>query len=160
MLGDGLSGLVPNFQGTDDPALVVGVELFGGLRVDPLQVLPQAGKTALLGDLLETLPLTAFRPEGREGAAGAEGVDVLAGAPHQDGDLAPGQDVIHASGGLLHIPGHAVIVAGVGNGHHVVGDALHLFGGGTGRADGHIPVDLHGVGGDHLTPQGLGQGDT
>lgn len=41
--------------------------------------------------------------------------------------------------------------------HHMVGDALHLLRSGGGGADGHAPIDLHGVHRHHLTAEAVGQ---
>ena len=103
---------------------------------------------------------------GWDGAAGvASGKPVAphhrlhpeAGAAHQNGQLAPGEDVIHDGDGRLGVPGGGPLLRGVRHADHVVGDALHLLRRGGGGADHHAPVDLHGVGGDHFPMKPLGQ---
>ena len=158
MLGDGLARVIPDLQGPDDPLGIVGVEPGRRLRVHLAQLLPQ-GIQAALGRLdLEPGPNPGLRAEVGKGPPLTQGVQVQAGAAHHNGLSAPAENVLHTGGGLLHIPGHAVILPGVGHPHHVVGNPRHLLLGGTGGADDQVPVDLHGVGGDHLSPQSLGQG--
>ena len=59
----------------------------------------------------------------------------------------------------LLIPGSGKVLIRFRHIDHVMGNPLHLLRRGPGGADGHVTVDLHGVGGDHLPVQGLGQGD-
>ena len=158
VLGDGLAGGVPHLQGTEDPLLVVGVELGRRFGVHLLQLLPQHCQSLGLDPGLEGLAQAAGRLEVGIGAALAQAVDVQPCAPHQDGLLAPAEDILHPGRGLLDVPGHTVVFSGIHHPHHVVGDPRHLLRRGPGGADGHVPVDLHGVGGDHLSPQPLGQG--
>ena len=137
--------------------MVVGVQPPGRLRVHPGQLL-QHGLAPLLGQLrLQLSPQGAVRGEGGEGAPRQQGVDVQPGAPRHNGQLAPGQDVVHTLGGHVHVPGHGEVLPRVGHIQHVVGDAAHFLPGGLGGADVHAPVDLHGVGGDHLAIVKLGQ---
>ena len=80
-------------------------------------------------------------------------------AAHQNGQLPPGEDVIHHCNGLPGIPGGGPLLRRVRHGDHMVGHAVHLRRRGGGGADSHPPVDLHGVGGDHLAAELLCQQD-
>ena len=67
------------------------------------------------------------------------------------------ENILDAGVGGLDEPGHGPLLGGVRHRHHVVGDAVHFLRGGGGGADGHPPVDLHGVHADHLAVIPLGQ---
>ena len=127
------------------------------LRVHPLQLLPQGGQALVLHPALEGLAQAAVRLEGGKPASGHQVVDIQSRPPRHDGQAAPGQKPVYNGHGLLNVPGHGVVLLRVGHVDHVVGDAQGLRWGGLGGADVHPPVDLHGVGGHHLSPQPQGQ---
>ena len=58
----------------------------------------------------------------------------------------------------LRESGHRPALGRVGHCHHVVRDALCFLRRGSSGADGHAPVDLHGVHGHHLAAEALCQG--
>ena len=158
VVGDGLPRLLPDLQGPDDPLLVLQVELFGGGGVDLPQFFQQRGGALGGHPLLQGCSdLPALTALGEVGAPD-QGVQPQSGAPHQHGELPPAEDILHAWVGLTDVPGHGPALTGVRHGDHVVGDALRLLRRGGGGADGHAPVDLHGVRRDHLAAESSGDG--
>ena len=142
-------------QGPEDAPLVVGVELFRPLGVHPPELVIEGCDALGRRPGLELFPPAAG--EGGKLPSGDQVVDIQPRAPYQDGQPAPGQDVLHTGGGVGYIPGHGVVLGRVRHVQHVVGDPPHLRRGGLGGADVHAAVDLHGVGGDHLAPGEKGQ---
>ncbi len=85
--------------------------------------------------------------------------DIEAGAPHQKGEVPPGQNAVNGGVGLGLEAGHRVLLPGVNHVQKVVGDAGHLLGSHFPGAKVQTTVDLPGVGGDHLAVIALGQCD-
>ena len=99
------------------------------------------------------LQLPAHRAAGGPGGElppGDHRVQIEAGAPRQDGEPVPGQDVLDAAVRGLREPGGGPVLAGVGHGDHMMGDGGHLLRRRGGGADGHSLVNLHGVDADDL----------
>ena len=157
VLGDGLAGGQPDLQGPEGALFVVGVDLGGGLRIRLLQMDAQGGQAFRPDPGLELFPQAVVRLEGGELTACHQIIDVESGSPRHNGQSAPGQDIVHDGDGALDVPGHGIIFFRIGHVQHMMGNALHLFLGGLGGADVHAAVNLHGVGGHHLSPEAPGQ---
>jgi len=142
-----------------NPALLIRrMEAFRRLRVHLPQLL-QKRADALPGQLGLELPAdSAAGVAAGEGPALHHRIQPQPGAAHQDGPLSPPQNVVHNGDGRLGVPGGGPLLRRVRHGDHVMGDPLHLRRRGGGGADGHAPVDLHGVHGHHLAVQLPGQG--
>ena len=157
VLGDGLAGLIPHLQRPEDALFVAGVQPCGAVRVDGLQLCQQRADALLLQPLLQTLPGHTTGASGGKVRAADQGLQIQPRAAHQNRAAAPAEDILHTDIGLRYEPGHGPALGGIGHPHHVVGDALHLLRSGGGGADGHAPIDLHGVRGHHLAAEAVGQ---
>ena len=133
------------------------MEPCGAVRVDGLQFCQQRADALLLQPLLQALPGHTAGASGGKVRAADQGLQIQPRAAHQNRAAAPAEDILHAGVGLRYEPGHGPALGGIGHAHHVVGDALHLLRSGGGGADGHAPIDLHGVHGHHLAAEAAGQ---
>ncbi len=101
------------------------------------------------------------RPHGRVGAGEAQvvqdGLDVEAGPADQDGGAAGRQQVLDHGPGVPLVGGDRGGLGHVEHVEQVVRHALPLGLGHLGGADVHPPVQLHGVGVDHLAAAAQGQ---
>ena len=154
---DGLPRLVIDLQRPDDPLLIPQVQPRRALRVHGPQRLQQRLR-AILRQLFLQFP--AYLPAlaaGGKVLPPHQRVQIQPRAPHQHRPISPPQDVLHTRVRLPDVPGHGPALRRVRHGHHVVGHALHLLRRGGGGADGHAPVELHGVHGHHLAVKALCQ---
>ena len=159
MLRDGLARFIVDFQRAQDALFVVHMEPCGGGGVNAGQLCVQR-LDALGGQtVFQHLARFAGALALGEAAARHQGVEIQSRAAHDDGQLASRQNIVHAGGCLLDETGHGVGLLWIGNADHVVGDALHFLRCGGGGADGHAPVDLHGIGGDDFAVKLFGQLD-
>ncbi|MPN33004.1 hypothetical protein SDC9_180487 [bioreactor metagenome] len=135
------------------------MKLFGRNGVHPAQFLQKGGDAIVLQPGLQLRPNGAARHAGGKAVAPQQRVQPQPGAAHQNGALAPGQNVFHHRRGGGDISGGGPALFRVRHGKHMVGDSLRLLRRGGGGSDGHAPVNLHGVAGDDLSVVCLGQQD-
>ena len=160
VLRDGFPRLPPDLQGPKNPLFIRRVEALRRLGVHGPQLLQKGGDAPGFQLPLQLRPDGPASLTGGEGAAPDHRLQPQPCAPYQNGQLPPPEDIVHNGDGGLRIPGGGPALPGVRHGDHMMGHAAHLRLGGGGGADGHAPVNLHGVGGDHLAAESLGQQHT
>ncbi len=156
--GDGFSCFQIDLQRPQDPLPVRGMKPGGGFRVDGVQLGQQRFDALPVRPGFQRLPDTGGGKGGKSVALD-EGIHVKSRAAADNGGFSPGEDVIQNGRGHFTVPADREILRGFRHAEHIMGDPLHLFGGGLGGADIHALVYLHGITGDDLTVQRLCQGN-
>ena len=82
---------------------------------------------------------------------------IEAASADEDGDSAPGIDVVHGEVGLLQVEGKVERLVGVDKVVEMMGNADEILGRGFGGADIHVLVDLSAIGVDYFAAEGLGE---
>lgn len=146
--GEGLAGDLDDFEGPDDPAAVAGQDGPARLGVGGGQPgVQRAG--AVLGQLrLQRGPYVGVRAGELQGVDGA--LHIEPGAADQDGRAAGGEQPVDLGAGQPLVLGDAGGLRDVPDVQQVVRDGSAFGERQLRGADVHAPVELHGVGIDHL----------
>ena len=154
VLRDGLPGFQIDLQRTQKPLPVL--DSLRRLRVDGAQPGGHGLQPLRIRLGLQALPDTGGGKR-RKVVAPDERIHIQPRAARNNGGLPPGDNVLHNGRSLGAVAADGIVLLRGGHIDHVVGNALHLRFRGLGRADIHAAIDLHGVAGDHLAIQFLGQ---
>lgn len=155
---EGAAGDLHDLQGAHDAPPVAGQDRPRRLGVDGGQAGVQRSGAPLLQLGLQSGPHLGV------GAGEVQGVDrgahIEARAADEHGAAPGGEQAVDLEPGQALVLGDTGRLRDVPDVQEVVRDAVPLLLGELGGADVHAAVQLHGVGVDHLTVQGPGQGDT
>ena len=148
-----------NLQGADDPDQVIGLNARGGDRVLLYQLRVQLGTTLDQRPLLQGAPEVGI-PRRSIHDPKEERPQIEAGPTDHQGNLAPGLDLRDEAGRSSLEVGRVRLLRGrIEVRDQVMGNARELIGCRLSRADVEAPVDLLGIGGDHLPANALGHLD-
>ena len=121
-----------------------------GIGVHLPQLLQNGFDPLPLQPLLQLLPHFAAGVAAGKAVPFHQRVQPEAGAAYQNGQLASCQNVVNDGHRHLRIAGGRPLLRRIRHRHHMVRHAVHLLFRRGGGADGHAPIDLHGVHGDHF----------
>ena len=157
MGGDGLPGEAVHLHGPDQTLPVPGGQERRPLGVHRPEGLPEGLAPRPVVLRLQLRAEAGLRRGGGVPVPPQQPVDIEAGAAHHDGQPAPPADILHAGGGHVGVFRGGEGLLGLRHVQHVVGHTPALSLGGLRGADVHAAVHLHGIGGDHLAPEGQGR---
>jgi len=155
--GKGFSGPGVHLERAYHTAHIAAVNFCCRVRVGSDKFLIYRIDVSLTSQFFYIIPEFGVGRNPRHLPAFQHGADIQAGAPHQEWQAAPPENVPDGPAGYFEIDGQAEIIIGVNDIDEVMGNGGQFLRGRLGRADIQVAVDLPAIGADDFAGEMPGQ---